>query len=130
MIVYPSETVRYEQEVYFEDHLYGSDIAIPSGQIKIKRSSDGYFWNGTSFVVTEAYVPTTVDASGTYHYYSFTFPATSDISYVFKMRVNNDLNTECLFNVTVREQSTGGGGSSAPQFDAVAFVTNGKISFY
>lgn len=119
-----SEAYRFEQEVWFDGHQFGSDTGIPSGQIKIKRDSDGLFWDGATFDVTEAYLATTVDAGGLFHYYEFTFPAGNDVGYTINIRVNNDTDTERVGDFVTRDMTGGGGGGSGTRvFDGVDFAT-------
>lgn len=113
--VRPGEEYTFRQEVYFEEHLYGSDTGIPSGQIIIQRG-DGLYWNGTAFVAGEQIVPTTINSPATTHEYTFIFPQDLDTIYNFTMRVNNDIETDSCFTAIVRLglQST---------FDGVDFAT-------
>lgn len=106
----PNESVRFQQEVWFDGHQYGSTTGIPTGQIKIRRGSDNQFWNGTAFVPVEQWVATTIDSGGLFHYYDFTFPATLDEFYTVRQRVNNDPATEQVGTAIVR--GSGGGGST------------------
>lgn len=113
--VKPGETFIIEQEVWFDGHRLGSNTPIPSGQIKIRRNTDGFFWDGAAFVIPEAYLATTISVDGLYHSYSFAFPATEDVAYTINIRVNNDTDTERVGNFITR--------SAAPVFDSTDFAT-------
>lgn len=128
MSVQANESFRFEQEVYFDGHLFGStNNEYPNpGQCQIVRGSDGFYWNGTEFVATPIWNTTTVDASGLFHYYDFTIPAgaVNGDTFVLKIRLFEDPHTESLGNMIVRVAGTGGGGGDViATFDAVDFVT-------
>ena len=129
MAVQIGEQYRFEQQVTFDGHVFGSDLSYPNGgEVQITRGSDNYFWNGSIFQATEQWLTTTVSSSGLSHYYDFTVPLTavSGDTYNFKIRVFEDPDTEFVGNMLVRPEATGsggGGGDATKVFDAVDFVT-------
>ena len=110
--VLPGDEFVFELEVWFDQHQYGSDSAVPSGDILIQRESDDNYWNGSTWVVSETRVATTIvdDVLSTYN---FTFGSTVGETYRIQMRVNDDPATEILFNARVVAAATGGGGPGA-----------------
>jgi len=119
-----NEAYVLENEVWFDGHRFGSNTGIPSGQIKIRRDTDNLFWDGATFDVTEAYLPTTISVDGLTHSYAFTFPPGNDIAYTMWIRVNDDTDTERIGNFITRDMSGGGGGGSWTKvFDGVDFAT-------
>lgn len=128
MSVQSGESYRFEQEVYFDSFLFGSVNGYPfGGEAQIVRGVDGFYWDGSTFVVTETWVDTTVDASGLFHYYDWTVPVGSPngSTFILRIRVKNDPVTETVGNMTVRPASSGGGGGSnaIKVFDGVDFAT-------
>ena len=128
MIVQAGEVFRFEQEVYFDGHLYGVDESYPyGGEIEIRRGADGFYYNGLDFQETFFVLPTVVDASGTFHYYDFTIPVISinGDTYNIKIGITSDTDSQTLGTLLVRPASTGGGGGGGgvAVFDAVGFVT-------
>lgn len=127
MGVQAGEQYRLEQEVYFDGHLYGTNLGYPDGgEIMIVRGSDGFYYDGANFIATETWLPTTVDTSGLFHYYDFTIPAiaVNGDTFYFRIRITDDEETEIVGNMIVRPPTTGGGGGDAVRvFDAVDFVT-------
>lgn len=129
MIVQIGETFRFEQEVYFDGHLYGSTAQYPlGGEIEIRRGGDGFYWNGSDFIETPTLVSTVVDTSGLFHYYDFQIPviSVSGDTYNIRIRVTGDRDTESVGTLMVRPANTGGGGgtgSGVAAFNAVDFVT-------
>lgn len=115
----PDETLRLEQEVWFDGYQYGSTTGIPDGQIVIQRSSDSLYWNGIGWQINPVQVATTVDAGGLFHYYDFTVGSTANESYIVRMRVNNDVETEAVFNLLIVEAGT----NIAPVVDAIGLTT-------
>jgi hypothetical protein len=105
-VVKPGEIYRFEQEVFFDDFRMGSTLALAAGKIKIRRGSDGLFWDGDSFEATEQFVATTA-AGGTadpHHFYDFTIPVASSDGehYDVLMRAEDDPATEFRMGLEVR----------------------------
>lgn len=130
MSVQSGESYRFEQEVYFDCHLYGSVGGyVFGGEIEIRRGTDGMYWDGVEFVETPIWLSTTEDTSGLFHYYDFIIPVSlSGSVYNMRMRVKDDQNTESVGALQVRPAASGGGGGSGGSeyiavFDAVDFVT-------
>lgn len=129
MSVQAGEQYRFEQEVYFDGHLYGSTLgSYPfGGEVEITRGSDGFYWNGVTFTSTPAWNSTVVDASGLFHYYDFTIPITAINGDTFnlRIRIKDDPETETVGTMIVRPATTGGGGGGdgIRVFDAVDFAT-------
>lgn len=111
--VLQGDQFRFEQEVWFDQHQYGSDDPIPSGDILIQRESDSFYWDGATWVVSETRVATTISGDGKYHVYTFTFGSTVGETYRIQMRVNDDPATEILFNARIVSAASGGGGSGS-----------------
>lgn len=109
MAVYANESYRFEQEVFFDGHLYQFPV---NGECLIRRGSDGFTWNGVEFDANENWNPTTVDASNEFHYYDWVVPITAQDgdTFLLKIRLQDDPDTESGGNMIVREPATGGGG--------------------
>lgn len=124
MIVRSGESYRFEQEVFFDGFLFGSVNGYPNGgEVQIRRGADGFYWDGTTFVVAEQWLSTVVDASNEFHYYDWTVPTSNDgDTYTIRIRVSGDRDTESIGTLFVRPES-GGAGVAEEEFDAVDFVT-------
>lgn len=112
MSVQAGETYRFEQEIEFRGHRYGStDNNFPrGGECQITRGSDGFQWDGLNFVSGEHWNPTTVDAAGLFHYYDWTVPgsASNGSVYHLRIRIKDDPVTETSGHLEVRPPSGGG----------------------
>jgi hypothetical protein len=101
--VYVSSTPeRFTQQVFFDDW----QSTPKTGSITIQRSSDGYYWNGTTWQSNAASLATTVDAANKQHSYSLTI----DVSLLQQfldvtMSINSDPLTSERFRVLVQEFS-------------------------
>lgn len=108
MSVQAGEEYRFEQEVWFDGHQYGFPKA---GQVLITRGSDGFTWNGSAFVSGTNWQATTIDGSNLFHYYDWTVPvaASDGDTFILKIRLQGDPDTESGGTMVVREEGSGGG---------------------
>lgn len=84
-------TILLRQRVFFDDF----QATPKSGQVRIQRDSDSKYWNGSTYVTSETWVATTVNASQKEHSYSFVAPNPTSLDYLtVTMRINNDVLTE------------------------------------
>ena len=106
LAVRPSESWRFEQEVYFDDHLYGSTGAdfVHGGEAELRRGSDGFYWDGATFIAPQTWNVTTDDASGLFHYYDFTIPAgaSEGDTFILRIRITGDPLSEATVNMITR----------------------------
>lgn len=107
MSVQAGESYRFEQRVRFDGFQHPINNG---GECLIRRGSDGLYWDGSTYVVAETWLSTTVEAG--IHYYDWIVPPTaqSGDTYLFKIRLANDPNTEAGGNMVVREEGSGSGG--------------------
>ncbi len=115
MSIQAGETYRFEQEVRFDGHLYGTDLAYShGGQVEIRQGSDGFYWNGSTFVSGQTWNSTTVGAGGLFHYYDWTVPGSvvNGDTYGLRIRITNDPDSESAGNLIVRPAIEGGGGDT------------------
>lgn len=106
------EVYRFQQEIVFDGHIYGSTAnAFPrGGECQIVRGTDGFYWNGTGFAAPAVWNATTIEASGQSHYYQWTIPGTASNGDVFslRIRIKDDPETETTGHIEVRPTSGGG----------------------
>lgn len=107
MSVQAGESYRFEQEVWFDGYQHQ---LTNGGECLIRRGSDGYTWDGAAFVNSEEWNATTTD--GGIHYYDWSVPITAQDgdTFLLRIRLSGDPDTESGGNMVVREEGSGGGG--------------------
>lgn len=111
MIVKPGETFRIIQEVVYDGYVLGTSSGqFPGGEYQI-RDKDGLYFNGSTYVQNEVWLPSTISDNELSHYFDITIPGIGSTTTTFNIKIRpiNDKVAETQGTLTLIPQEVQGG---------------------